>query len=110
MARGRRRLGYRVCDGWWGRSGSHCSAVGWWQKRKEACSVSTQSPGNNKTGRVAGLQQAAVGIGRKDVQCPKGRPVLPEPDPPGSFFPKYIPFPALLGRETPRVFPRGAQG
>ena len=48
VARGRRRLGYRVRDGWWGHSGSHCSAAGWWQKRKEACSVSTQSPGNNK--------------------------------------------------------------
>lgn len=53
---------------------------------------------------------AAAGIVRKDVQCPKGRLVPPEPDPPGTFLPKYTPFCALLGRGSPRVFPQGAQG
>lgn len=47
-ARGRRCLGCRVHGGWWGHSRSCCTAVGWGQKRKEACSDSAQSLGNNK--------------------------------------------------------------
>lgn len=46
-----------------------------------------QSPGKSK-------QEEQWGCVRKDVQCPKGRPGLPEPGP-GTFIPNTpLPFPA----------------
>lgn len=52
-----------------------------------------QSPGKSK-------QEEQWGCVRKDVQCPKGRPGLPEPGP-GTFIPNTpLPFPAGEGETT----------
>lgn len=86
-------------------------------RRGRKPAVAAQSPGNYKQEE---RRAAAAGTDRKDAQCPKGRPVLPEPDPAGPFLTKHTSLPALLWRrracasspEVPRDDPgcRGVAG